>query len=108
MWIAGPKDCGEERCPIDFASKEHFVEGTFDYTNDICFVNTTVDEGCSSANGCYKKRKGLCSLAPANSPRTPLPMGGSCPPVETGSSGWIYPDYPWTQEGTLGEVINCF
>ena len=68
---------------------------------------TLVDVGCRS-NSCNTLRKGLCALAPANNPRTPLPQGGSCQPVDTGAPGWIYPDYPWTEEGTLGEVSGSY
>ena len=103
VWVAGSKRCFEERCPIPFSSKEYFEEGTYDVTNDLCFPKTLVDLRCRSGS-CQTKRKGLCALAPSSAPRTPLPAGGSCSPVETGSSGWPYPNYPWTEEGQLGEV----
>jgi hypothetical protein len=68
------------------------------------FPDSQKDEGCSTSSGCNVKRKGLCALAPAAHPRTPLPPSGSCPAVDAGSPGWIYPDYSWKVEGTLGEV----
>ena len=105
LWIAGPKRCFEERCPIPFSSTEYFVEGTYDVSNDLCFPNTSTDLGCGSGS-CQTKRKGLCSLAPSKAQRTPLPPGGNCLAVETGSPGWPYPNYPWTEVGQLGEVKN--
>jgi hypothetical protein len=92
---------------MSFLNKTHFVEGTFDQSNDLCFPNTSIDEGCQLGN-CYIKRRGLCALPIAVKPRTPLPSGGSCPPVQTGSDGWLYPDYPWTETGEPGKVTFIF
>jgi len=46
----------------------------------------------------------MCALAPSNHPRTPLPTDGTCPKVDTGTDGWLYPDYPWVEEGEAGKV----
>jgi len=51
MWLAGPKDCVEERCPIPFSSKEYFVEGTYYKTNDLCFPNVSIDLGMNRVHG---------------------------------------------------------
>jgi hypothetical protein len=97
LWIAGPKDCGEPRCPISFGSAI-FVEGTIDQSNDLCFPNITSDTSE------YTKRHGLCALPVAMTPRTPLPPWDGCPIVTPGSDGWPFPNYSWNVEGSLGQV----
>ena len=77
LWIAGPLDCGEARCPIPFDASD-FVEGTYDMSNDLCHVNTALDANST------KLRRGYCALPVAMHPRTPLPTDDTCPKQSPG------------------------
>ena len=77
LWIAGPLDCGEARCPIPFDAKD-FVEGTFDMSNDLCHVKTDIDANSNTL------RRGYCALPVAMQPRTPLPADDTCPKQSPG------------------------
>ena len=77
--MAGPKDCGEARCPIPFNS-ELFVEGTYSGGgSDLCFM--------VPHNNKTLKLHGLCAIPVAMVPRTPLPPVDSCPKLRVSIQG---------------------
>ena len=98
LWIAGPEDCGEARCPLSFNDAK-FVEGTYDESNDICFVETAISQNDED------QFRGLCAL-PAMHPRTPLPPPDSCPKKYPGSEDWPFPNYSWNVEGNLKNYLG--
>ena len=104
MWLAGPQDCGEARCPLPFDSMQ-FVEGTFTYNQDLC----SHDEVANDANGSVLRR-GLCALPVAMVPRTPLPPSETCPIKNPGDDQWPFPNYAWNVEGQSGYISSqvCF
>lgn len=67
VWIAGPSECGEERCPLALDDPA-FKEGTFGTSLDICFPDPQDDPGCKIGT-CSKQRKGLCALPPSRAKR---------------------------------------
>ena len=110
MWLARGSPCTDDtdvnnRCPVSFADKNYFIEGSYFSSKDLCFVQETytVDATCSDNGGdCETLRRGVCALPPYKLSRSLQPNYGTCPPVEAGAEGWPYGEYAWLEEGVAG------